>query len=328
MIQAALIGFGWWGENIARAVQGKSQHLQFSLAVSKETERSTPVAAALGMRMISDFDVALADPSIQAVVLATPHSLHADQIVAAARAGKHVFCEKPLALTYADALRAIEATQSHNLVLAVGQNKRFWPSMVKLRELVASGVLGNLLHIEGHYSNEHSSKFFSDWRDSPHESPAGGLTGTGIHLVDAFVGLAGPAASVLARVHSVRTGSDPRDATSVLIEFKSGVNAYFAMVRATPIYWRVHVFGDKASVEALGENEVVIRHQGGRIEKHVLPPVDSLRAELDAFACAIPRPGYVPSPYPISTMEMSHGIGLFEAIVQSINSQQLVGVSS
>lgn len=328
MIQAALIGFGWWGENIARAVQGKSQQLQFSLAVSKETERSTPVAAALGMRMISDFEVALADPSIQAVVLATPHSLHADQIVAAARAGKHVFCEKPLALTHADALRAIQACQSKSLVLAVGQNKRFWPSMVKLREVVASGVLGDLLHIEGHYSNEHSSKFFSDWRDSPNESPAGGLTGTGIHLVDAFVGLAGPATSVLARVHSIRTGSDPRDATSVLIQFKSGINAYFAMVRATPIYWRVHVFGDKASVEALGENEVVIRHQGGRIERHVLPPVDSLRAELDAFACAIPRPGYTPSRYPISTTEMSNGIGLFEAIVQSINTQQLVGVSS
>jgi predicted dehydrogenase len=328
MIKAGLIGFGWWGQNIARAIQGKSQHLQFSLAVSKETECAAPVAAALGMRLTSQFEEVLADPSIQAVVLATPHSLHADQIVAAAKAGKHVFCEKPLALTHADAKRAINECQSHGLVLAVGQNKRFWPSMVKLRELVTSGVLGHLMHIEGHYSNEHSSKFFSDWRDSPHESPAGGLTGTGIHLVDAFVGLAGPAASVLARVHSVRSGSDPRDATSVLIEFKNGIHAYFAMVRATPIYWRVHVFGDKASVEALGENEVVIRHQGGRIEKHILPPVDSLLAELDAFARAIPRPGHIPIPYPITAHEMSNVIGLFEAIVQSINSQQPVGVSS
>jgi predicted dehydrogenase len=100
------------------------------------------------------------------------------------------------------------------------------------------------------------------------------------------------------------------------------------MVRATPIYWRVHVFGDKASVEALGENEVVIRYSGGRIERHVLPPVDSLRAELDAFACAIPTPGSTPIPYPISTLDMSHGIALFEAIVQSINTQQPVGVPS
>lgn len=328
MIRAALIGFGWWGQNIARAVQGKSEYLQFPLVVSKEAAQAGPAAQALGMRVADDLAVALRDPDIQAVVLATPHSLHAQQIVEAARAGKHVFCEKPLALTHADAVRAIEACRASGVTLAVGQNKRFWPSMVKLREVVASGVLGELLHLEGHYSNEHSTKFFSDWRSSPAESPAGGLTGTGIHIVDAFVGLAGPAAQVTARVHSTRQGHDPRDATSVLIEFKSGLQGFFAMVRATPLYWRVHVFGDQASAEALGEGELVIRHRGGRVERHVLPAVDSIRAEIDAFARGIPAPGQTAVPYPISPAEMSDAIALFEAIVQSIESQQPVGVPS
>jgi predicted dehydrogenase len=232
-----------------------------------------------------------------------------------------------LALTHTDAMRAIEACRARGLSLAVGQNKRFWPSMVKLREVVASGALGEILHIEGHYSNEHSSKFFSDWRSSPIESPAGGLTGTGIHIVDAFVGLAGPARTVKAQVHSTRSGPDPRDATAVMIEFASGVQGYFAMVRATPLYWRVHVFGDKASVEALGENEVVVRQAGGRIERHTFPAVDSLRVELDAFADSIPRPGHVPRPYPISMAEMGHGIALFEAIVKSIENRESVEVS-
>jgi predicted dehydrogenase len=268
----------------------------------------------------------LADPEIQAVVLATPHSLHAQQIIAAAKAGKHVFCEKPLALNHADALRAIEACRSHGVTLGLGQNKRFWPSMVKLREIVSSGVLGEVLHLEGHYSNDHSSKFFSDWRSSPSESPAGGLTGTGIHIVDAFVGLVGAAKFVKAQVHSTRVGPDPRDATAVMIEFNSGVQGYFAMVRATPLYWRIHVFGDKASVEALGENEVVVRHAGGRIERFTYPSVDSLRIELDAFAAAIPQEGHKPQPYPISLAEMSNGIALFESIVKSIETRQNVEV--
>jgi predicted dehydrogenase len=326
MIQAALIGLGWWGKNIAKAVQGQSTLLTFTRAVSMEAERDGPFAAANGMKLSARFEDALADPAVQAVVLATPHSLHADQIVAAAQAGKHVFCEKPLALNHADARRAIEACTSRGLALGVGQNKRFWPSMVKLREVVASGVLGELLHLEGHYSNEHSTKFFSDWRDSPAESPAGGLTGTGIHIVDAFVGLAGPAASVTAAVHATRAGKDPRDATAVHVSFRSGVLGYFAMVRATPIFWRVHVFGDRASVEALGENEVVVRHQGGRVERFAFPPVDSIRAELDAFARAIPDQGRGTEPYPITTQEMGNAIALFEAIVASIASGQPTGV--
>jgi len=327
MINAALVGLGWWGKNIAKAVQGPSTLLQFSRAVSMEAERDAPFADQHGMQISACIDDVLADPGIQAVVLATPHSLHADQIVAAARAGKHVFCEKPLALTHADARRAIAACTSAGVTLAVGQNKRFWPSMVKLRDLVASGVLGELLHLEGHYSNEHSTKFFSDWRDSPAESPAGGLTGTGIHIVDAFVGLAGPAASVTAAVHATRTGKDPRDATAVHVNFRSGVMGTFAMVRATPLYWRVHAFGDRASVEALGENEVVLRLQGGRVERFTFPTVDSIRAEIDAFARAIPGQDHPVQAYPIDVQQMAQTIALFEAIVRSIASQQPTEVS-
>jgi predicted dehydrogenase len=326
MIQAALLGFGWWGQNIARAVQGNSTQLRFKMAVTKEPQSTEAIAAKLGITQITDEMAALADPEIQAVVIATPHSLHAQQIIAAALAGKHIFCEKPLALHHADALSAIEACRSGGLTLGLGQNKRFWPSMVKLREVVDSGVLGEILHLEGHYSNEHSSKFFSDWRSSPDESPAGGLTGTGIHIVDAFVGLAGPARSVLAQMHSTRPWPDPRDVTSVMIEFASGVQGYFGMVRATPLFWRVHVFGDLASVEALGENEVVLRHAGGRIERFNYPPVDSIRLELDAFANAIPQMGQTVKPYPISQAEMGYGVALFESIVKSLATRQSVEV--
>ena len=112
-----------------------------------------------------------------------------------------------------------------------------------------------------------------------------------------------------------------------MIEFASGVQGYFAMVRATPLYWRVHVFGDRASVEALGENEVVLRHAGGRVERHSYPAVDSLRVELDAFADSIPDAGHQARPYPIGMDEMANGIALFEAIVKSIEEKDTVEVA-
>ncbi|BDW11697.1 hypothetical protein PSHI8_17800 [Polynucleobacter sp. SHI8] len=333
MINAALIGMGWWGKNIAQSIQHKSKEIQFTLGVTKEVNETRDFANSMSMELSDSFEFVLQQPDIKAIVLATPHSLHAEQIIAAAKAGKHVFCEKPLTLHYAQALQAIDACSSHNVVLAVGQNKHFWPSMQKLRELVKSNILGQLLHIEGHYSNDHSTKFFSDWRESPAESPAGGLTGTGIHLIEAFVNLMGPASQVNAIVSSLRSGPDPRDSTSVSVQFVNGLSGYFAMVRATPIFYRVHLFGDQASIEAIGENEVVVRYKGGRIDRHVLPPLDSIRAELEAFAKAIPKEfhegdvsQFVQTDYPISPLQMGQTIAMFESIVKSVETGQMIKV--
>lgn len=323
MINAAIIGLGWWGKNIVRCVQGKSGKLRFVHGVSQEIDAALPIAEAGGFTLSDSLEQALADKRVEAVVLATPHSLHADQIVHVAAAGKPVFCEKPLALKRADAERAIAAVARAGVPIGVGQNKRFWPSMVELRRVVASGVLGRIMHIEGHYSNENSGMHFSAWRDSPAESPGGGMTGTGIHLLDAFVGLGGPVAEVNARVVSHRTGRDPRDAASVMFRFANDLSGYFGLVRASPVYWRVHVFGDEGSVEALGETETVLRMRGGKVDRRELPRVDSILAEVDAFADAVAGR----HPYPITPSEMVNTIAAFEAIIRSMETGKPVTIA-
>jgi len=323
MINAAIIGLGWWGRNIVQCVQGKSTKLRFVHGVSKEIDAALPIAEANGFTLSDDLEQALADKRVQAVVLATPHSLHADQIVRVAAAGKPVFCEKPLSLKRADAERAVAACAKAGIALGVGQNKRFWPSMVELRRVVASGALGRIMHIEGHYSNENSGMHFSAWRDSPGESPGGGMTGTGIHLLDAFVSVGGPISEVNARVVTHRTGRDPRDAASVMFRFASNVSGYFGLVRASPIYWRVHVFGDEGSVEALGETEVVVRSRGGKTDRREFPKVDSILVEMDAFADAV----HGRAPYPITPAEMVDTIAAFEAIIQSMETGQPVSIN-
>lgn len=323
MIDAAIVGLGWWGKNIVQCIQGKSAKLRFVHGVSKELSAARPLAQTHGFTLSDDIETALADPKVQAVVLATPHSLHADQIVRVAGAGKPVFCEKPLSLKRVDAERAIAAVTKAGVPIGVGQNKRFWPSMVELRRVVASGVLGKVMHIEGHYSNENSGMHFSAWRDSPAESPGGGMTGTGIHLLDAFVGLGGPVAEVQAQVVSFRPGHDPRDAASVMFRFQNGVSGYFGLVRASPFYWRVQVFGDDASVEAIGETEVIVRTKGGKIERREFPKVDSLLAEFDAFADAVAGR----APYPITPAEMVNTIAAFEAVIRSMETGRPVSIA-
>lgn len=323
MINAAIIGLGWWGRNIVQCIQGRSAKLRFVHGVSKEIDAALPLAEAHGFTLSDDLEKALADKRVDAVVLATPHSLHADQIVRVAAAGKPVFCEKPLALKRADAERAIAAVEKAGIPIGVGQNKRFWPSMADLRGVVASGALGKIMHIEGHYSNENSGLHFSAWRDSPSESPGGGMTGTGIHLLDAFVGLGGPVAEVSARVVTHRSGPDPRDAASVMFRFANNLSGYFGLVRASPFYWRVQVFGDEGSIEAIGETETVLRTRGGKVGRREFQKVDSLLAEIDAFADAVAGQ----APYPITPAEMVNTIAAFEAIIRSMESGRPVSIS-
>lgn len=323
MIDAALIGLGWWGKNILKAVQGRSGKLRFVHGVSKEIDQALPFAEQHGFKLSSELEAALGDSRVKAVVLATPHSLHADQIVRIAAAGKPVFCEKPLSLKRADAVRAVDACKKAGVVLGVGQNKRFWPSMEALRSAVASGVLGRVMHIEGHYSNESSSQNFASWRALAAETPGAGMTGTGIHLLDAFVSLAGPVAEVQTQFISTRPDPDPRDTISVLLRFESGVSGFLGAVRASPFYWRVHVFGDEGSAEALGETQLILRSRRGKTEMRDFTARDSLLAEFDAFADAIAGR----APYPITPAEMVDTIGAFEAITQSIAKRAPVRVS-
>ena len=320
MLNAAIVGLGWWGKNIVNAVQNKSERLRFIRGVSKEPDAVREFAARHEFALSTELGEVLADPRVEAVVLAPPHSLHAGQIVAAAQAGKPVFCEKPLCLNKADAVRAVEACKRAGVLLGVGHNKRYWPSMRELRRVVASGELGEILHVEGHYCNENSGLHFAPWRDSPAESPGGGMTGAGLHMLDALVSLCGPLRRVHAQLVTRKPQPDPFDTVSALLEFASGTSGMLATVRASPLYWRAHAFGPLGSAEAIGENELVLRSKGGKTEQRRFEAVDSLRAEFDAFADAVAGR----APYPIPAEQMVYTVAGLEAVIKSIDSRATV----
>jgi len=321
MINAAIVGLGRWGRNLVGAVQGKGDKLRFVRGVALELDAARPFGAQYGFTVTDRFEDALADPQVRAVVLATPHRLHTAQIVAAAAAGKHVFCEKPLALNLADARTSVQACEAAGVVLGLGQQRRFWPSVAAIRELIADGSLGEILHIEGHFSNENSNNVLPDsWRDDPHESPGGGMTGAGLHVLDAMVSLIGPVAKVHARLVVRKPQPAPLDSVTALYEFSSGVSGMLATVRATPLYWRLHVFGSRGSAEALGENELVLRISGTPVERRELAPVDSLRLVLEAFADAVTGK----AAYPITPTEMLATTAAFEASIASILADRMI----
>jgi predicted dehydrogenase len=317
MIDAAIIGLGRWGKGIVQSVQGKSARLRFIRGVSKEPDDVRAFAATHGFALSAEFADAVADPRVQAIVLATPHSLHVDQIAVAAAAGKHVWCEKPLALTLSEAERAVAACRTAGVVFALGNNKRCFPSMMELRRVVSAGQIGEVLHVEAHFCNEHSTRVAAGgWRDDPNESPAGGLTGAGLHLIDALVSLGGPIGEVHARLFERKPPPDPRDVIALQVAFANGGIGQLASVRAAPAYWRVHVFGTKGWAEARDETTLTVAPNGQSPQTQAFPPADSLAALLESFAEAIE----LKTPFLVPVDEMLHVVSAFEAAIASLKS--------
>jgi predicted dehydrogenase len=315
MIRAAIAGLGRWGRNLVEAGHGHPR-LTIVRAVDPDIGRARDFCAQHQLALSDNLEAVLADGTIDAVLLATPHSLHPAQVIACAGARKQVFCEKPLALHRADAARMFGACREAGVVLAVGHNRRFWPAMRALRDVVAGGELGTILHIEGHNSNENSQNITAGWRLSPEESPGGGLTGAGLHVLDAFVSMLGPVRKVYAQLHPREPGPPPLDTAMVTLDFANDVTGTLATVRATPLYWRVHVFGTKGSAEVLDEVTMILRKSGAKPQQTIYPAIDVLRAELDAFADSIEQR----RPFPVQEAEVLATLSAFEAALASMAS--------
>jgi predicted dehydrogenase len=276
-------------------------------------------------------DEALADPTIEAVVLATPHSLHQQQIARVVAAGKHVFCEKPLDLTRAGAEASVALCRKAGLVLGMGHERRFEPPIAEILDAAKSGKLGRLLQIEANFSHD---KFLgldpSNWRLKADQAPAGGMTATGIHLTDLAVKLMGRATDVRVVCENLASSIPQGDTMSAHIRFAGGGTAYVSATLATPFISRFAIFGtdgwievrDKAHVEAPDGWIVTEGWKNQPITVREVPPAEPVRDNLRAFARAIRGE----TDYPITGEDMINNIALLEAIVRSSKSGALVEV--
>src|SRR5262245_4834692 len=219
VIKTGIVGLGWWGRTIA-ATLAESRHIRLIAAADVDPD-AAKIAGSHDLTFTNDVGQLLASPEIDAVILCTPHTLHCDQIVRAAAAGKHVFCEKPLALTRADAVRAIEACNSARVVLAIGHERRFEPPAVDLRRRIEAGELGTLLQIEANFSQDKFLGLPADnWRLSERDAPAGPMTATGIHLLDLGISFLGRPTTALAHVRTLGSKLSNGDTLAALVSFE------------------------------------------------------------------------------------------------------------
>jgi predicted dehydrogenase len=315
MIRAASIGLGWWSGELANAIQGKSDKLRLDSCYSRSEEKRQAFAERYGTRMHPTMEALLSDASIDAVLITTPHSLHAQHVAAAARAGKHVFVEKPFAIETESARAAADACKAAKVVLAVGQNRRFSAAAGEIKEMLERGDIGTLLHMEGNFSSSSALNWTeSHWRANRIESPAGGLAGLGIHIIDLVTWFGGEANSVVALAKRRALKVDVEDTTSALMELSSGATAYLGTMCAAPFTIFCNVYGTKANVFALIDANAMNVHVAGKQPSiRELVPVDTVKAELEEFADACM--GVVE--FRVRPEEAIHNVAVMECIARS-----------
>jgi len=334
MIRAAIVGLGRWGRSLVASVQGKSTQLRFVRAHTRTRASAEEFCRQYDVPLVDSYEQILADPEVDAVVLATPHSLHETQIIAAAAAGKHIHVEKPITLDRAGADRAVEAARRAGVVLAVGYCRRFHPSIVEVRRRLAQGRLGAVVSMVAQHTTS-TAQFIvpENWRAAPEEAPGGALTAVGVHALDHMIEFAGRVRDV--RCATARTFPGPSDdTTTVMLHFESGATGLIFCSVATATNFSFTLYGSKGLAEISKPNLQTLRFvptsdqppigaviaPPDEISEH--PGFDMLNAELTEFARAI----HERRPYPVPLDEILHGMSVFDAIVEAARSNEIVPV--
>jgi predicted dehydrogenase len=336
------VGLGWWGRTLVEAVSGgQSDELNFVAGAARtHPDDLKAFAKQHQFELYDSYEKVLQDPKVQAVVLATPHSLHVEQVIAAAKAGKHVFCEKPFALTREGAQQAVDAVKKAKVTLGLGYNRRWHPEMTKLRKMIDSGELGVILHVEATMTFPNALSIKADaWRADKEETPCGGLTPLGVHAVDGMIYLCGPIKEVYCQSFRRVVAVDADDTTSVLFRMKEGMSGYLATMTATGGGFSFQVYGSKGYVRLEGMTHIAgasseerrTRLFGKCIFKPIAGPavvwdaerLDVTKVTLEAFA----RAAAGKEQFLIPLDEMVHGASVTEAIIRSAETHQVVQVA-
>lgn len=327
-VRAAVVGIGWWSDVLAEAIP-KGTNLRLVTCTTRSAEKRAAFGERYRCRQAESFEAVLRDPEVEAVLLTTPHTLHGEQVIAAAQAGKHVFVEKPFTLTVAEGRRATEACRRAGVVLAVGHQRRRQPAIRALKSLIRDGALGQAIQIEGNISSDTGfSVKPGAWRTNPEESPAGPMTWLGIHHVDTFQYLLGSIVRVVALSRrQVLKGMQIDDSNAILLEFASGTLGYLGtssvLANRTNI---VTLHGSEAQAFSEAEGSRLYIWKRGEPDRAAVPlkPVDIIVEELTEFARCV-RDGSRPE---VGGEEGSANVAVLEAIVESAETGLAVLVGS
>jgi len=332
MLNAAVIGLGWWGKHIINCLE-ESDRIKIVQTMDISSNEAGKFASEKGISFTTEFQEVLKNPNVDSVIVVTPHTLHEEQVIAAAKAGKQIFCEKPFSLTKDSAKRMLDTCLANNLVVGVGHERRFEAALVEMKRMVDEGDLGTLLHLEFNASyNLWAGSPASGWRQDPKQAPAGTMTALGIHQTDYIQTIAGRVKTINAAMTQRSADYPSEDIISIQFIFESGMLGSFCSLATTPFYTRMSVFGDRGWAEVREIDNVdkpqptLFTWRGMDEEIHTRTyqkrNKETVTMNLHEWADAAEGKGK----YRFSPEQILHNVQILDAIVTSAEKQQPVDI--
>ncbi len=323
-VRLASIGLGWWGSTLAAAASA-TDSVELVMSYARNSDARDAFADKHDCGSAGSLDEIWGSDEIDGVLIATPHTTHAQLIDEAASAGKHEFVEKPMTLDVASAKQAVEAATSAGIILQVGHNKRRQTGNRLLKEKVDDGSIGQVQQIETNISVPVAfNPNLPAWRKTREELPAGGMTPLGVHMLDTIHYLGGDVKRVYAMSRRVSNLLDVDDVTNILFELESGAGAYLATLMATPHITTVGVFGTEGAAWSEADGAHAFYQKRGEQYRTEVPvdTIDTIQDEIQEFAHCI-RTGEQPE---TGAAEGLAVMEVFEALLRSIDEDAPVDV--
>ena len=330
MINAGLLGLGWWGKLIIETLKHSDQ-IRVTSAASRTMQKHKKYLEENKINAFASYEKMLEDNSINAIIICTPNSQHEDQVIAAIKAKKQVFCEKPMALNRRAAENMVQIADKNNFIIGIGHERRYDPAIEKLKTIIEDESFGEKMHIEANWSHDILASLDNDnWRGSSTEAPAGGMTGTGVHMTDLFLSMFGSVEGLFAQSSNRVLGFETGDLSVVQMKFKNGATGQLSVISKTPYYCRLTAFGDKMWAELKdlkhpmfkAETELSFCKIGEEPVKDSFPATDIIKSNLDEWAMAIQGK----SNYRFTNQQKIENVAILEAMDKSIKDQKWVKV--
>src|SRR3990170_873443 len=300
-VKLGIVGLGRWAKVLARAAQ-QSDKLKIVAAYSRSEDKRLALEKELRVPAVPDMKTMLANPELTGVILTVPNEEPLRMGEKVAKAGKHVYTEKPIAQTLEDGLKIAALEKQHGVTVTVGHSARLMAGIRIIKERIDRGELGRVAFMEANFSNERALELTPQtWRWYKDRAPGGPLSQLAIHQFDVLHLLGGDIHEVSSMASKLSpVGAEVDDQSMTLIRFKDGKVGYVGSCWTSPGIFAVRVFGSKGLMhyeidfgmwdtpDKLHTSSTLYIQRGkdgyARREEIKLPPSDMFCAELEMFA--------------------------------------------
>lgn len=284
-LRVAVLGIGWWSDVLADACK-RSDLFDIATCFTRSPDKRAAFAKKYNCAQAESYEAILGDPSIEAIVNTTPNSIHLETTAQAAKAGKHVFLDKPIANSVAEGLAIDAVCKKAGVVLALGYQRRRESQFRWIKSEIDAGRFGRLVQAEANISRDRLGKIdLSSWRYQAAGMPGGVMLQIGIHYVDVLEFLMGPVKRVSGMSNRLVLPGDNPDIANLILEHESGaISNLTASYASASEYYMMNIYGKEAS--AYYDLFNGLRHlKRGETKATPVPTQanDAIREELDEF---------------------------------------------